>query len=101
MKFMSFLASRLAKALFVVLGVVIINFFLIRLAPGDPATVLAVQSGTCAPAYVQQLRKDFALDKPLPVQIGLHLKSVHHPALGCSSRPQTKYDHHRSVKQGA
>src|SRR3546814_412782 len=76
MKFMSFLASRLAKALFVVLGVVIINFFLIRLAPGDPATVLAGQSGTGDAAYVQQLRKDFGLDKPLPVQRGHYLQGV-------------------------
>ena len=34
MKFLSFLVSRIGKALVVVLGVVIINFFLIRLAPG-------------------------------------------------------------------
>src|SRR3546814_6473335 len=76
MKFMSFLASRLAKALFVVLGVVIINFFLIRLAPGDPATVLAGQSGTGDPAHVPQLRTDFGLDKPLPVQLCHFLKGV-------------------------
>lgn len=36
MKFLSFLVSRIGKALVVVLGVVIINFFLIRLAPGIP-----------------------------------------------------------------
>ena len=45
MKFLSFLVSRIGKALVVVLGVVIINFFLIRLAPGDPAAVLAGQAG--------------------------------------------------------
>ena len=45
MKFLSFLVSRIGKALVVVLGVVIINFFLIRLAPGDPAAVLAGRRG--------------------------------------------------------
>jgi peptide/nickel transport system permease protein len=86
MKFVSFLASRLAKALVVILGVVIINFFLIRLAPGDPASVLAGQSGTGDPAYVQQLRKDFGLDKPLPVQLGIYLEGVAHLDLGYSYR---------------
>jgi peptide/nickel transport system permease protein len=86
MKFVSFLASRLAKALLVVLGVVIINFFLIRLAPGDPATVLAGQSGTSDPAYVQRLRQEFGLDKPVSTQLGLYLKGVAHLDLGYSYR---------------
>ena len=51
MKFLSFLVSRIGKALVVVLGVVIINFFLIRLAPGDPAAVLAGQAGAGAVSY--------------------------------------------------
>src|SRR3546814_17961331 len=54
--------------------------------PGDPATVRAGQSGTGDPAYVQQLRKDFGLDKPLPVQLGLYLKGVAQLDLGYSYR---------------
>ena len=49
MKFLSFLVSRIGKALVVVLGVVIINFFLIRLAPGDPAAVLAGRPARATP----------------------------------------------------
>jgi len=49
MKFLSFLVSRIGKALVVVLGVVIINFFLIRLAPGDPAAVLAARRARAMP----------------------------------------------------
>ncbi len=64
MQKLSFLVSRLGKALFVILGVVIINFMLIRMAPGDPAAVLAGESGSSDPAYVEQLRQQFGLDKP-------------------------------------
>ena len=74
MKFLSFLVSRIGKALVVVLGVVIINFFLIRLAPGDPAAVLAGQAGAGDAAYVEQLRAAFGLDQPLLTQLMLYLK---------------------------
>ena len=86
MKFISFFASRLAKALFVVLGVVIINFFLIRLAPGDPAAVLAGQAGAGDPAYLESLRVSFGLDKPVLVQLYLYLKGVVQLDFGFSYR---------------
>ncbi len=86
MKFLSFLVSRIGKALFVVLGVVIINFFLIRLAPGDPVSVLAGQAGAGDPAYIEQLRVAFGLDKPLLTQLYLYLKGVAQLDLGFSYR---------------
>ncbi|APX73734.1 ABC transporter permease [Achromobacter insolitus] len=86
MKFLSFLASRIGKALVVVLGVVIINFFLIRLAPGDPAAVLAGQAGAGDAAYVEQLRVAFGLDKPILTQLMLYLKGVVQLDLGFSYR---------------
>src|SRR5699024_8982086 len=86
MSFLSFLGSRLIKALLVILCVIIINFFLIRMAPGDPASVLAGQSGSSDPAYVEQLRSDFGLDKPLLVQLGIYLKGIANLDLGYSYR---------------
>jgi peptide/nickel transport system permease protein len=86
MKFLSFLLSRIGKALVVVLGVVIINFFLIRLAPGDPAAVLAGQAGAGDAAYVDQLRVAFGLDKPIMTQLMLYLKGVVQLDLGFSYR---------------
>jgi len=86
MKFLSFLLSRIGKALVVVLGVVIINFFLIRLAPGDPAAVLAGQAGAGDAAYVEQLRVAFGLDKPIMTQLLLYLKGVLQLDLGFSYR---------------
>jgi len=86
MKFLSFFASRVGKALLVVLGVVVINFFLIRLAPGDPAAVLAGQSGAGDAAYVAQLRTQFGLDQPLLTQLALYLRGVVQLDLGFSYR---------------
>lgn len=86
MNFLIFLVSRLGKALIVILGVVIINFFLIRLAPGDPAAVLAGQAGVGDPAHVEQLRIAFGLDKPLMTQLWLYLKGIMQLDLGYSYR---------------
>src|SRR3546814_4077071 len=86
MKFLSFFVSRLGKALIVVLGVVIINFFMIRMAPGDPAAVLAGQAGAGDPTYVANLRAAFGLDQPLLTQLWLYLQGVFQLDLGFSYR---------------
>ncbi|MCD0502029.1 ABC transporter permease [Bordetella petrii] len=86
MKFLSFFISRAGKALMVVLGVVIINFFMIRLAPGDPAAVLAGQAGAGDPTYLANLRAEFGLDQPLLTQLWLYLKGVVQLDLGFSYR---------------
>lgn len=86
MKNLSFLMSRLGKAVFVVLGVVIVNFLLIRLAPGDPASVMAGESGSSDPAYVDQLRHEFGLDKPVWMQLAIYLRGVVRLDLGFSYR---------------
>ncbi|MFJ3058063.1 ABC transporter permease [Herbaspirillum sp. NPDC087042] len=86
MKSFKFLLARLSKAVVVVLGVVVINFLLIRMAPGDPASVLAGEAGSSDPAYVAQLRHEFGLDQPLYVQLGTYLKGVARLDLGYSYR---------------
>ncbi|MFL9925523.1 ABC transporter permease [Herbaspirillum lusitanum] len=86
MKSLSFLFARLGKALVVVLGVVVINFLLIRMAPGDPASVLAGDAGSSDPAYVAQLRHEFGLDQPVYVQLATYLKGVVKLDLGFSYR---------------
>lgn len=59
-------ASRLALAAPVLVLVSIVAFVLLRLAPGDPATL---QAGPDAgPEVVAAIRKELALDEPLPAQ---------------------------------
>lgn len=86
--FLSFLGRRLLKALGVVIGVVIVAFFIVRLAPGDPASVIAGQSGAADAEFMAQLRRQFGLDQPLFVQLWLYLKGVATLDFGVSHRVQ-------------
>ncbi|GGF68375.1 peptide ABC transporter permease [Azorhizobium oxalatiphilum] len=71
---------------FVVLGIAIINFFLLRLAPGDAAQVMAGEAGSATPEYMAALRRQFGLDQPLHVQFFSYLKNVLTLNLGYSFR---------------
>jgi peptide/nickel transport system permease protein len=62
----------------------VLSFFLIRLAPGDAATVMAGQSGYADEAFMKSLRAEYGLDKPLPVQLAKYLGAVAHGDLGTS-----------------
>lgn len=87
-KISAFLGRRLVKSLMVLFVIALFNFFLVRAAPGDPAEILAGQSGASDAAYIEQLRKDFGLDQPVPVQLWNYLKSVATFDLGYSHRQQ-------------
>jgi peptide/nickel transport system permease protein len=71
-----FILAKLLKGVLVVLCVVVVNFFLIRLAPGDPASIMAGESGSSDPNYVAQLRTQFGLDRPLPVQMATYVLGI-------------------------
>lgn len=83
-----FIAGRVAKAIVVVVAIVVLNFFLIRLAPGDPAMVLAGEAGAADPKFVAQLREQFKLDRSLPEQLWIYLKGFLTFDLGFSYRQQ-------------
>lgn len=85
MKQLVLIVKRLAKALLVIAAVVVINFLLIRLAPGDPAVMIA-GTGSQDPAYVEQLRQQLGLAQPLPQQLLIYLRGVLHLDLGFSYR---------------
>ena len=81
-----FLLLRLVKMVAVVLAIVVVNFLLIHAAPGDPASVIAGQSGAADPQFLAQLRQQFGLDQPLPVQLWLYVRGILHLDLGISHR---------------
>jgi len=87
-KLLPFLGGRLVKAVVVVLAIVVCNFFLVHAAPGDPASVMAGQSGAADPLFLEQLRRQFGLDQPLHIQLWLYLKAVVMLDLGFSHRQQ-------------
>ena len=69
-----------------VLAMVVFNFALLHLAPGDAADVLAGEAGSATPEFMTQLRADFGLDRPLLVQLGFYLRQVLSLDLGFSFR---------------
>lgn len=83
-----YLLGRVVKAALVVLAIVVFNFFLIHAAPGDPASIIAGQSGAADAKFLEQLRAQFGLDQPLHVQLWLYLKGVLTLDLGFSHRQQ-------------
>ena len=61
------------------------------MAEGDAVDVLAGEAGSATPEYMEELRKKFGLDQPLPVQLMVYLKNVVMLDLGYSSKPLCLY----------
>lgn len=88
-RLLRYVMRRLLQAVPVVLGVVVLNFLLLQLAPGDAATVLAGEAGGAPFEYIQQLRQRFGLDQPVLVQLALYIKNILALDLGYSFRNQS------------
>jgi peptide/nickel transport system permease protein len=78
----------LVKFASVVIIIATVNFVLVHAAPGDPAQVMAGQSGAADEKLLAQLRADYGLDKPYPVQLATYLGRVLTLDLGYSYRQQ-------------
>nr|WP_295832194.1 ABC transporter permease [uncultured Azospirillum sp.] len=81
-------ASRLVKAAAILIAIVVMNFFLVHAAPGDPAMVMAGEAGAADEKFVTQLREQFGLDRPLYEQLGTYVGKVVQGDLGFSYRQQ-------------
>jgi peptide/nickel transport system permease protein len=81
-----YITRRLIQGVIVVLAIVVLNFFLIRMAPGDPAAVMAGEAGAGDEQFIAQLREEFRLDEPLPVQLYIYMSGVVRGDLGYSYR---------------
>ncbi|MEY3036555.1 MAG: ABC transporter permease [Burkholderiaceae bacterium] len=79
---LNFLVRRLLAVVPVLLVVSLVVFLILRLAPGDPAAVIAGNSATNAD--IEQIRAALNLDRSLPVQYGLWLADVVRGDLGYS-----------------
>jgi peptide/nickel transport system permease protein len=63
-----YLLRRLLQAIPLLIGVIIINFLLLHAAPGEPTDYLIGQSSV-EQAFVDRLKVELGLDKPLHVQL--------------------------------
>jgi peptide/nickel transport system permease protein len=67
-------ARRILYAIPIALAVSLVCFMLVHIAPGDP--IDAILPPDASAETVAMVRKDYGLDKPLPVQFGLWLAHV-------------------------
>lgn len=67
---------RLFKAVIVLFLIVIFNFLLIQMAPGDPAAILAGEAGAADQEFLDQLRERFGLDQPMYVQLWRYVSGI-------------------------
>ncbi len=85
--------AKLAQAAGLILAVIVLNFSMIHLTPGDPATVIAGESGAGDPETIAQIRAEYGLDRPFLVQLGSYIGDVVQGDLGFSfffDRPVTE-----------
>ncbi len=69
-----------------ILGIIILNFFLLKLAPGDAADAIAAQDGSATAETMAMLRQRFGLDSPVIHQLLSYLNGLVHFDLGMSPR---------------
>ena len=81
-----YVARRIALVIPTALGVLVAVFLLIRLVPGDVVTQMVSLEASISPQRVQELRKMFGLDEPLPAQLGNYLAQAARGDLGKSLR---------------
>lgn len=78
-----YVLHRVAQTIPLLLGVIVVNFLLIHLAPGDPVQAL-VGDFPAPPEYVREVRHEFGLDRPLGVQLVRYLEHAATGDLGYS-----------------
>ncbi|KAB2684455.1 ABC transporter permease [Brucella pseudogrignonensis] len=83
---LSRLLAKLAGIVFTILVIAIINFAVIHSAPGDPASVIAGQSGAADAKFIAQIRADYGLDQPFFNQLVTYVGKVLQFDLGYSYR---------------
>jgi len=82
-----YILGRLLQAIPLLFWVIVINFMIIHLAPGDPVSFLAGQY-EATPEYIESMRREYGLDKPLLTQLGVYLFKVIQGDFGYSMRFQ-------------
>ncbi len=71
---LQFLIRRLLAVIPVLLVVAVVVFLILRLTPGDPAAVIAGNSGTLED--IARIRKQLGLEEPLLIQFGIWFKGL-------------------------
>ncbi len=78
-----FILRRFAEAVPLLLAVIVLNFLIIHLAPGDPIQTL-IGDFPASPEYIAKMRAQFGLDRPLWEQLWHYVSQVVQGDLGFS-----------------
>ena len=78
-----YLVSKVFQALLTLVFVLVFNFFLFRVIPGNPAQILA-RNKLLPIDSVRELERDFGLDRSLPAQFGIYVADTLRGNLGIS-----------------
>ena len=81
---LNFLGQRILQLIPTLFFVSVLIFSLQHLLPGDPALVMAGEERD--PAVIQQIREQYKLDQPIPIQYAYWVKGVLSGDLGESLR---------------
>ncbi|GMV44806.1 MAG: peptide ABC transporter permease [Pseudomonadota bacterium] len=79
----SYVLSRLMSGVVIVLAILVLNFIIVHLVPGDPLHAM-LGDFPVPPGYAEKVRADFGLDQPIAVQLGLYLWNLAQGNLGFS-----------------
>jgi peptide/nickel transport system permease protein len=71
-----YIASKVLQALLTLAFVLVFNFFLFRVIPGDPAALLLRGTSAFNPQNIEQVTHDLGLDKPLPNQFLVYVEDT-------------------------
>ncbi len=78
------LAARIGQAFGLILAVIVLNFSLIHIAPGDAASAIAGAQSASDPDLIEELRETYGLDDPFLVQLWNYITRVLQGDLGNS-----------------
>jgi peptide/nickel transport system permease protein len=76
----------LFQAIPLVIGVLVMNFVLVQLLPGDAAEAFAAESGAATQETMAMLKIRFGLDQPVLSQLVTYFYNLSHLSLGFSAR---------------
>lgn len=84
MHLLTLFIRRIAYGLLLLLAVIVLNFVLLHLAPGDPVDVIAGEMGGATEEMMAQIRQQYGLDKPFVEQLLTYVGNVARGDLGKS-----------------
>lgn len=88
-KLIPFTLRRLGHGVVTITAIIVLNFVILHMAPGDTVDFLAGEFGVGDTEYLDDLRARFGLDQPLYIQLGQYFWNVLQLDLGYSFRNAT------------